>query len=156
MNKYARNAVLGLLAISATSWGFQAGNLSGTWHLNVEKSKWGKHRKPVSVVVNVEHNEPVLKYMGTVIDADGDSRTISFDEKIDGKEYSTETGSGPGKISVSRSDANTLTVLVRSDDGRLVQTVRTTLSGDGKTLTRRLNLKAPDGQQTWTEVYEKR
>lgn len=48
-----------------------------------------------------------------------------------------------------------MTVLVGSDDGRLVQTIRKTVSRDGKTLTRRLNLKLPDGEQNWTEVYEK-
>ena len=48
----------------------------------------------------------------------------------------------------------TLSVLIKSDDGRYVQAIRTVFSRDGKVLTRRLQLKAPDGEQTWTEVYE--
>jgi hypothetical protein len=155
MTKRARNAVLGLMAFSLATWAAPAGNLSGTWRLNIQKSNWGKHRRPVSVVVTIEHNEPVLKYTGAVMDADGDSRTIAFDKRIDGKEYPAETGSGSGKITVARVDASTLSVLIKSDDGRYVQTIRTALSRDGKVLTRRLQLKAPDGEQIWTEVYER-
>ena len=155
MTKHARNAVLSLMAFALATWAAPVGNLSGTWRLNVQKSNWGKHRRPVSVVVKIEHNEPVLKYTGAVVDADGDSRAIAFDKRIDGKEYSAETGSGPGKITVARVDASTLSVLIKSDDGRYVQTIRTALSRDGKVLTRRLQLKAPDGEQVWTEVYEK-
>jgi len=155
MTKHARNAVLSLMAFALAILAAQVGNLSGTWRLNVQKSNWGKHRRPVSVVVKIEHNEPVLKYTGAVVDADGDSRTIAFDQRIDGKEYSAETGSGPGKITVARVDASTLSVLIKSDDGKYVQTIRTALSRDGKVLTRRLQLKAADGEQVWTEVYEK-
>jgi hypothetical protein len=143
------------MALPLTGLAAPVANLTGTWHLNTDKSRWGKRRKPVSVVVKVEHSEPVLKYSGVVVDANGESRSIAFDEKIDGKEYPAETASGPGKIVVSRVDANTLSVVLRSDDGRLVQTSRTSLSRDGKTLTRRMNLKLPDGEQTWTEIYEK-
>ena len=155
MTKRGRKAVLCVVALSLAAWAAPAGNLTGTWHLNVQKSRWGKHRRPVSVVVRIEHNDPVLRYTGTVVDADGDSRTITFDKQIDGKEYAAETGSGPGKITVSRVDESTLLVLIRSDDGRLTQTIRTVLSRDGKVLSRRLQLKAADGEQTWTEIYEK-
>ena len=31
-------------------------------------------------MVTIERNEPVLKYMGAVVDADGDSRAIAFDK----------------------------------------------------------------------------
>ena len=155
MTKQSRCLVWGLMALSLTALAAQFANLTGTWHLNVEKSRWGKRRKPVSVVVKIEHKEPALKYSGMVVDANSESRAIAFDEKIDGKEHPAETAYGPGKIIVNRVDATTLTVLLKSDDGRLVQTSRTTVSRDGKTLTRRLNLKLPDGEQTWTEIYEK-
>lgn len=156
MSKQLRRTVVGLLALFPALWGESAANLTGNWYLNVEKSKWGRHRKPVSVAVRVEHNEPSLKYTGTVVDANGESRAIAFDQMIDGKEYPAETGLGPGKIVVSRVDANTLSVVIRSDDGRLEQTIRTTLSKDGTTLTRRLTLRSPEGRESWTEVYERK
>lgn len=36
-------------------------DMSGTWKLNAEKSDWRGVRRPLSVVVTVEHREPILK-----------------------------------------------------------------------------------------------
>ena len=49
-------------------------NLSGTWHLNVQKSSWGKHAKPTSGIVMIEHHEPALKYSGNVDSKTGPRR----------------------------------------------------------------------------------
>ena len=44
----------------------QAADLSGTWQLNVERSHWGKHPKPTSGTVVIEHHEPAFKYSGKI------------------------------------------------------------------------------------------
>lgn len=136
--------------------GAQPGNLSGDWHLNVERSKWGQVRKPVSIVLRIEHREPELKYTGEVLYADDDSREFTFNGAVDGKEYSVTRSFGPGKVTIRRLDSATVESVMKSDDGHLVETARTILSQDGKTMTRRVRRQSPDGAKVWTEIYEKR
>lgn len=132
------------------------GNLSGTWHLNVEKSQWGTTNKPHSVVLTIEHNDPALRYRGTVTYANEDSRDFSFEGALDGKEYPMVRSYGPGMITLKRVDAFTIDSVFKSADGQAVETTRTTLAIDGKTMTRKLRLRSPEATKTWTEVYEKR
>src|SRR5664279_6060084 len=56
----------------------QTANFSGSWHLNVEKSHWGSKPKPFSVVLVIEHNNPVLQYRGTVTHVNEDTRDFTF------------------------------------------------------------------------------
>jgi hypothetical protein len=45
-----------LLILAALCLGcVQAQNMSGTWKLNVEKSDWRAVRRPLTVVVTIEH-----------------------------------------------------------------------------------------------------
>ncbi|HNY40482.1 MAG TPA: hypothetical protein PKJ41_08800 [Bryobacteraceae bacterium] len=131
-------------------------NLTGNWHLNVEKSKWGNVTKPHSVVLVIDHKEPVLQYQGKVTYSNEDSRDFGYSGAIDGKPYPMDRSFGTGMITVHRVDGETLESEFRSEDGRYVETARTSVSRDGNTLTRRLRLKAPESTQSWTEVYEKR
>ena len=58
-------------------------NMTGSWHLDVDKSKWGKKKKPQSVDVNIEHNEPALKYSGNVVDTDEASHRFEYVGAVD-------------------------------------------------------------------------
>jgi hypothetical protein len=144
-----------LLALSALSLPVLRAadpSLSGKWFLNVEKSTWGKKQKPHSVVVTIEHSEPTLKYSGVVTaDTDGGGRPFEFSGAIDGKEYPYRDG----KIVIRRIDSHTTTSSYTSTDGTVTETARTTLSRDGKTLTRVIEGKGPEGRLRWTEVYER-
>jgi hypothetical protein len=133
-------------------------DMSGTWQLNVAKSKWGKHPKPASIQVTIEHHEPSLKYSGTVSFLSGPSggeetRTFAFDGAIDGKEYPVTGTLGPGKMSIRRTTPNTIRSEYRSDDGKFTQTERTTISADRKTLVNEMRENGPGGAVSWTEVY---
>jgi hypothetical protein len=132
------------------------GNMSGTWHLNVEKSQWGTTKKPHSVVLTLEHKEPFLKYQGTVVYANEDSRDFSFEGAVDGKEYPMVRSYGPGMITLKRVDVFTIESVYKSTDGEVIETTRTTLSMDGKSMTRKYRTRSPEGTKTWTEVYDKR
>ena len=44
----------------------EAGDMSGTWVLNIGKSTWGKHPKPSNGTITIEHREPSFKYKGLV------------------------------------------------------------------------------------------
>jgi hypothetical protein len=151
-----RRLVLGSLLLGAPAsvlLAADAANLTGTWHLNVEKSKWGRKPKPQSAEVTVEHAEPRLHYKGTVVTGlNGESRSFEFTGAIDGKEYPF----GDGKITVKRVDARTTAAEYKSSDGRTVDRTRTTISEDGRTLTRQISSRGPQGNLSWTEVYEKR
>ncbi len=147
-----------LLASAALSFYAMAGeipSLSGAWTLNVEKSRWGDKPKPKSVVVYIEHNEPALKYKGTVVDATGESRDFSLEGVIDGKPYPVVASYGEGSVVIRRVNETTIQSEFRTHDGRYVETTRTRISGDGRTLTRRIRLRGPEGSRSWTEVYEK-
>jgi hypothetical protein len=133
-----------------------AESLSGTWVLDVEKSRWNQARKPISLVLTVEHNEPELKYSGRILYVDEESRPFSFQGAVDGKEYRMNRSFGPGNVVLERENARTFRSTYRSDCGRYTESARTSLSSDGKWLTREIRLETPAGRYNWTEVYERK
>jgi hypothetical protein len=133
----------------------QAQNMSGTWKLNVEKSDWKGVRRPLTVVVTVEHREPILKYSGWVTYPDSPPRGFSFDGALDGKPHPALRSYGPGSSQMRRLRWDAVRSDFRSDDGRFREDAETILSADGRQMTRLLHLNGPHGQEDWTEVYEK-
>ena len=134
----------------------QTANFSGSWHLNVEKSHWGSKPKPFSVVLVIEHKNPVLQYRGTVTHVNEDTRDFTFSGAIDGKEYPMISSIGPGIVVLRRVDANTFESAFRNADGTRLETATTSLSRDGRSLTRKISQKTPEFARTWTEIYERR
>lgn len=149
-------AIPACLAFSLGAAFAQVADLSGGWTLNHAKSDFGKIRKPISVVVSIEHAEPALKYAGTIVYAHEDSREFSFQGAIDGKEYPSTYAAGAGKVAIRRLNPQTIEAVFRSQDGLVTETARTRVSRDGKFMTRRMRLEGPDGLSQWTEVYERR
>jgi hypothetical protein len=133
----------------------QPANLSGNWHLNIEKSHWGNKVKPQSVALFIEHQEPVLRYSGTVTHVNEDTRDFTFDGAIDGQPYSIVGSGGAGTIVLRRVDENTFESVFRNTDNTCTETARTTRSRDGHLLTRQIRLQTPEGTLAWTEVYER-
>jgi hypothetical protein len=133
----------------------QQPTITGSWHLNVEKSHWGSKTKPLSVVLFIEHKEPVLEYRGTITHSNEVTRDFAFQGAIDGKAYPTLGPQGPGSIVLKRVYRSTFESVFRSEDGLFRETTRTSVSGDGRVLTRRIRLETPEGRRIWTEVYER-
>jgi hypothetical protein len=138
----------------------QVADFSGTWQLNIQKSSWGKHPKPLSGSVVVEHREPVFKYSGTVGVQNGaengeDKRSFQFDGAIDGKEHPVTGSAGQGTMVIRRVNPSTISSEFRSAGGSVVETAKTSLSRDGKTLIRELKANGPTGEVSWTEIYER-
>lgn len=148
--RIVRGAILGVAATVVLS-AAAVPSLTGTWKLNVGKSHWDDKEKPTSILVHVRHNEPNIEVDGTVVNAKEQSDTFRYSGSIDGQEKTVPGGT----LRIRRLDANTVESVWRSGDGRYVETSRTTVSGDGKQLTRRVELKRPDGSTRWTEVYDK-
>jgi hypothetical protein len=141
--------------------GAQVPDLSGTWQLNVQKSSWGKHPKPTGGTVVIEHHEPAFKYSGTVERQNGTEtsdgkNSFSFDGAIDGKEYPVTGAGGAVKMTVRRVSPTTTISEVKSNDGAVLETAKTTISADGKRLIREVKAAGPAGNLSWTEIYDRR
>ncbi len=148
------SAVAAIVALALSAAPIQS--MGGSWKLNVDKSKWGKRDRPASIDLKIEHNDPSIKYHGTVINADGsDKREFDFDGAIDGKAYPGNGPDGPGTITITRVNAYATKWTFRSKDGKVSEEAVTTVSRDGKQLTRRILRKTPTGELAWTEVYDK-
>jgi len=133
----------------------QPANFSGRWRLNLEKSHWGSKPRPQSVNLIIEHNEPALRYRGTVTYVNEDTREFSFEGAIDGKAYSVPDAGAAGSMVLHRIDPSTFESVFRNADNTYIETARTSLSADGRLLTRQIRLRTPEGVQSWTEVYER-
>jgi hypothetical protein len=133
----------------------QPADLTGTWHLNVAKSSWGGVNKPLSVILEIVHKEPMLNYHGVVQYASEDTRDFAFSGALDGSSYAMSRSYGDGMITLRRIDAWTVESTFRSNDGLYTETAQTTVSRSGRTLTRRLRVQGPEGRKSWTEVYER-
>jgi hypothetical protein len=133
----------------------QAPQVAGTWRLNASKSSWGHKPQPTSVVVKIEGGDPEYRYSGTITDANGEESRFDVACPVDGQEHAVKTSYGPGKMTIRRVNAYTTTASFKSDDGKYFETATTTVSRDGRELTRRVQNKGPDGSATWTEVYDR-
>jgi hypothetical protein len=134
-------------AMGASLLASDVANMSGTWILDVQKSKWNQKPPPQSVRITIEHNEPKLKYEGTTTDANDVTKKFAFDGAIDGKDYNG--------ITVSRLTPYTTTSTEKSEDGKYQEVTTTTVTKNGSHLVRRVQATGPDGKQTWTELYRR-
>ena len=151
-----------VLALVLPLFAAQVSDMSGKWKLNVQQSRWGKHTKPDTGSVTIEHHEPALKYSGTITFPNGApgepgeaNSTYTFDGAVDGKEYPVGGTLAEGSIVFRRVNASTISSVFKSSDGKLTQSARTTISADGKTMTRTIDEKGPKGSVSWTEIYER-
>jgi hypothetical protein len=132
----------------------QAADMSGTWVLNKKKSSWGSS-VPFDVMMFIEHKEPILKYKGTITYRDETTRDFAYDGAIDGKPQPADRAAGSGTMTHTRRSRREFRTVFRNADGSYVQTVDTSLSLNGKTLTRALRVETPQGVRRWTEVYDR-
>lgn len=143
----------GMLAVS----GANVSNLGGSWTLDGAASKWGKHERPTSIILNIVHQEPSLKYSGEEIKPGEDpAREFSFEGEINGQAFPAKGPGGNGTMAFKRIDARTVESLYTSNDKTLVERGRLTVSANGKHLTRQVNVKSPGGEESWTEVYDRK
>jgi hypothetical protein len=145
-----------LLVLAAASAPAEVANMSGTWALNEDRSRFGDHPRPSGVVLTIEHSEPRLKYSGTVNHAgEGHILDFQFDGAIDGKPYVSNQDRGDRSIVFKRVNDRSVESQSKWADGELRSTM--TVSSDGRTLERTMTFRDREGKKReWTEIYEKK
>ena len=129
-------------------------NMSGVWKLNVKKSKFEKNGAPLNVELRIQHNEPALKYSGSVQrNQESSPDTFEFDGAIDEKIYPVKETNTTGRtIKFKRQSPRS--VESWSSDSTMEEHAVTTVTGN--TLIRKIHVKQKDGKvRDWTEVYDK-
>jgi hypothetical protein len=128
-----------------------ADQLSGTWKMNAEKSKYspGPPTKDLMVVVESDENNYKLDVTGT--DGDGKPIHVQYSAKFDGKDYPATGIANADTVSMKRIDANTIETMQKKD-GKVVMTITTKVSNDGKTRTSTWRGKNAEGKDVHNVV----
>ena len=128
-----------------------ADQLSGTWKMNAEKSKYSPGPAPKSLTVVVESDENNYKLEATGTDGDGKPLHVQYTAKFDGKDHPATGIADADSVSVRRIDANTVETLQKKD-GKVVMTITSTMSKDGKTRTSTWRGKNAEGKDVHNVV----
>ena len=141
---------LGLFVATAA-----ADQLSGTWKMNPEKSKYSPGPAPKSLTVVVESDENNYKLDANGTDGDGKPLHVQYSGKFDGKDYPATGIANADTVSLKRIDADTLETQQKKD-GKVVMTITTKVSKDGKTRTSTWRGKNAEGKDVHNiVVFEK-
>ena len=151
----AAAAAMAITAIPATA-DAQADPHSGTWVLNVAKSKYtpGPPPKEQSSVYTVDSKSVKVATKGT--SADGKATVSDFTAAFDGKDYPVKGNPDWDGVAVRRVDSQTIE-FTRKLGGKIVQTATSVVSKDGKTRTISSSGTNAQGQKiNNVGVYEKK
>ena len=140
-----------ITALTLTVTTAAADQLSGTWKMNTEKSKYspGPAPKDLTIVVDSDENNYKLDASGT--DGDGKPMHVQYSAKFDGKDYPATGIANADAVSLKRIDANTIETLQKKD-GKVVMTITTKVSKDGKTRTSTWHGKNAEGKDVHNVV----
>ena len=129
----------------------------GTWKINLEKSKYAPGTAPKSLTRTITADGDNVTYSFDGTAADGSALKYSFTVKYDGKDYEI-SGTGPfGSDHISLKLVNShMTEGTLKKGDKLVSTVHTTVSHDGKTATVSGKGTDKDGKPIkQTQVFDK-
>lgn len=139
-----------LLAAFATAQTKQP-NLTGTWKMNAEKSKF-ERGGPSGITIKFDHKDNSLAETLMLV-TDGGDRTLDLKYNTDGKETSQDLMGQPGHTTV-KWDGSAWLIEWKIEGASFNRKV--TVSADGKSLTMVVNQTSPDGNtSTDTVVLEK-
>jgi hypothetical protein len=151
----AAAAAIAMTAIPATA-DAQADPHSGTWVLNVAKSKYtpGPPPKEQSSVYTIDSKTVRVATKG--MSADGKPTMLDFTAAFDGKDHPAKGSADWDAVVVRRVDSQTLE-FTRKRGGMVVQTATSAVSQDGRTRTVTTSGINAQGQKISTVgVYEKK
>ncbi len=152
-----KRLILGLMFLGFISTAFAADVYTGTWKLNVAKSKFspGPAPKVVNVLITEKGTDLAVSATGT----DGADKPIAtkYTFPMKGGPITYADGAPPtgAKVILRRPNPNTIEG-VSSLDGKETASAVTVLAADGKSFTRTVKSTTPDGKpMNNVEVYER-
>jgi hypothetical protein len=161
--KYAIGVFAVIIAMAMLCLNAQAPDpLSGTWKLNLAKSKWSPSQlAPKSGTTKFEVTQDTIKAVVDGVDAQGRITHAEYTAKFDGKDYPWK-GTIDGKpnleqdaVTWQRIDAHNY-MSTGKLKGQVLLTQRTVIAPDGKSRTNTTTGKNAQGQTLIvTAVYEK-
>jgi|SRR6516165_871668 hypothetical protein len=146
MKRIVAMVVVVFLAVSGLMLAEDTDPRVGTWKLNLAKSKFAGRPAPKSETRTIEAQGNGYKVTYVGVAADGSAIAFTFTTNLDGKPVpfsGTGVAGGADMVAVKRIDSQTETSTT-TKEGRVVATIRTVVSKDGKVTT-----------QTRKEVNEK-
>jgi hypothetical protein len=132
----------------------QTDPFSGTWQLNLAKSKYSPGPPPKSETVNVQAEGQGLKATITGVNAEGNPINYTQTPVFDGLPHSTENYPNQDAYAATRVDAYTK-IFSDIKAGKLVGTTTFVVSPDGKTMTATAIGLDANGRQINISVYDK-
>jgi hypothetical protein len=126
---------------------------SGTWKLNLAKSKLTPPI-PKSDIAVVDADENGLKLNQDVITDKGESLKISYEAKFDGKDYPVTGDPSSDSVSYQRVNANTLKGTLKKG-GKVTTDATVVVSKDGKITTVNYTDYSQATPAKGTSVYDK-
>lgn len=127
---------------------------SGTWSLNLEKSKLTPPY-PKGETVRVEADDKGIKITDDITDSQGQTTKLSYDAKFDGKDSPATGNPVFDSISFQRVNSNTLRAEGKKA-GEVVADYTIVVSEDGKTTTVTFTETGPEGKPIkGSAVYDK-
>jgi hypothetical protein len=152
-NNRLRACALGMLVGALTLFAATAAadQASGTWKMNPEKSKYSPGPMPKNLTVVVECDDANYKIDATGTDGDGKPMHVQYSAKFDGKDYPATGVVNADSVSVKRIDANTIET-VQKKDGKVMMTITSRVSKDGKTRTSTWHGKNAEGKDVHNVV----
>ena len=129
---------------------------SGSWVLNVSKSKYTPGPPPKSETRTYEVTGPTVKFTSKGIDAEGKPTAVLINGNYDGKDYPMTGSPDADAISYKRVDVSTLE-FTQKKATKVVGTGTRAVSKDGKVLTVTYKGTNAKGEAiNYVAVYEKR
>src|SRR5262249_5600694 len=128
---------------------------TGTWKLNLAKSKYSPGPPPKSATIKFEMAQGSLKLTSDGVNAEGKPTHFKYVSKSDGKEVPFKGNPDADTASPRRIDANSFENIWKKA-GKVTITSKVAVSKDGKTLTNTQTGKDAEGHTvSVTAVYDK-
>ena len=152
-----KKLIFGLALVGFTGTLLAADAFTGTWKLNVAKSKFapGMEVKDLTVVVAEQGDNFAVAVKGTA--GDGTPIVVKYTLPLKGGPVTYGDGAPPTGATSMTKRVNATTIDSTSTlNGKEVGSTHTVVSADGKTLTRTVKGMDPQGKPFQnTEVYDK-
>ena len=145
--------VLAVVLVTSLSLFAADSPFSGTWKLNLAKSKMTPP-VPKSDIAVIDADENGLKFNEDLIDDKGEPLKISYEAKFDGNDYPVTGDPSSDSVSYQRVNANTLKGTLKKG-GKITTDATVVVSKDGKITTVNYTDYSQAKPAKGTAVYDK-